>query len=94
MEKVKRSKLLTTESTCVDCGNPFKVNIDEVSRFKDKKIPLPTRCRGCRRSKLIELKLKRITKILFKVLKEVSPRRNEQKLQKKQSKGIKVEKEP
>jgi hypothetical protein len=93
MEKVKRSKLLTTESICIDCGNNFKVTIEEMSRFKDKRIPLPTRCKSCRRSKLIELKLKRMTKVLFKILSVVAPKTYEHKLQKKQGEGVEVKKE-
>lgn len=83
---IKRSHLMNTESTCVDCGNLFKVSIDEIGRFKDKKIPLPTRCKSCRRYKLIEIKLKKITKLLFKIL-ENTNKNYEYKLQKKQSKG-------
>lgn len=69
MEKPKkRSELQPMKSSCVDCGNPFNLTTEEISRNKEKKIPLPARCRACRRSKLIELKLKRLTKLIFKIL--------------------------
>lgn len=82
--RIRRSSLVNTESTCIDCGNPFKVSIEEIGRFKDKKIPLPTRCKACRRYKLIEIKLKKLTKICFKILDSVGNKKHEPKLQKKQ----------
>ena len=85
---IRRSKMLNVDSACVECGNLFKVSIDEVGRYKDKKIPLPTRCKACRRYKIIEIKLKRLTKLCFDILKKLGGSNNhEYKLQKKQSKG-------
>jgi hypothetical protein len=89
--KITRSKLLTTDSTCIECGNIFKVNIEEISRWKDKKIPLPTRCKACRRYKLIENKLKKVTKVCFQILKKIG-NSYEYKLQEKPSKRNKTEK--
>jgi len=88
MVRVHRSKLLSTESNCIECGNPFKVSIEEYGRFKDKKIPLPTRCKACRRYKLIEIKLKKITKLLFNILENTRGKKHEYKLSQKPSKGI------
>lgn len=68
MEKPKRSELQPMKNECVDCGNNFTLDADDVMKNKEKKIPLPTRCKACRRSKLIELKLKRLTKLIFKIL--------------------------
>lgn len=82
---VKRSALLNSNADCIDCGNPFKVTIEEMGRFKDKKIPLPTRCKACRRYKLIEIKLKKLTKVCFKILEKVDRGHHEYKLQKKPS---------
>lgn len=85
---IARSKLLTQDSTCLECGNPFKVSIEEIGRYKDKKIPLPTRCKGCRRYKMIESKLKRITKLCFDILKKVGGHStHEYKLQTQPSQG-------
>ncbi len=70
------------ENTCVDCGRPFQIAAKEIDRFKEKKIPLPTRCRVCRRSKLIENKLKRLTKVIFQIY-ALLKAKDEPKLQKK-----------
>lgn len=82
---ITRSRLLQTEATCIDCGNPFKVSVEEYSRYKEKNIPLPTRCKACRRYKLIEIKLKKITKLLFLLFTKAGGK-YEQKLQKKPGK--------
>ena len=82
---VKRSMMLSSKATCVECSNPFKISLEEFSRFKDKRIPLPTRCKACRRYKLIEIKLKKITKLLFMILDGKKKKRYEPKLQTKQS---------
>lgn len=84
---VKRSQVLNTESNCVECGNTFKVSLDEIKRFKEKKIPIPTRCKPCRRYKLIEIKLKKLTKVCFQILDKISGANHEPKLQKKPSQG-------
>lgn len=85
---IRRSNLVKTDSTCIECGNTYKVSIEEVGRFKDKKIPLPTRCKACRRYKLIEIKLKKITKLLFFIIDGGKKKRYEPKLQAKPSKRI------
>lgn len=74
-------------SDCSECGNAFTVTIDEVTRFKEKQIPIPTRCKACRRSKLIEMKLKKLTKICFQILDKVGGGNHEPKLQAEQSQG-------
>lgn len=85
---VKRSNMLSSGATCVECSTPFKVSLEEYSRFKDKHVPLPTRCKACRRYKLIEIKLKKITKLLFMIIDGKKKRYNAKpKLQTKQSQG-------
>lgn len=84
--QIRRSSLLNSSANCIECGNPFKVSIEEMGRFKDKKIPLPTRCKACRRYKLIEIKLKKLTKICFRILEKIGGGHHEFKLQEKPSK--------
>lgn len=92
MKKIKRSELQPMKSECIDCGTGFALATDEVMRNKEKKIPLPTRCKACRRSKLIEIKLKRLTKLIFRVLGLIEGRKPakkyEPKLQKEQKEGV------
>ena len=91
--KITRSKTLNTDSTCIECGSIFKVSFDEIKRFQEKKIPVPTRCRSCRRYKLIEIKLKKITKLCSMIFQKLGESNHyEPKLQTKPIKGEPTEK--
>lgn len=93
--KVTRSRVLNTDSKCIECNSIFKVSFDEIARFKEKGIPIPTRCRSCRRYKLIEIKLKKLTKLCFQIYEKLGGKNynGKPKLQTKPSKGDSPKKE-
>ena len=48
----------TLECKEIDCHKIFELNDDEIAFFKSKDLPLPKRCRDCRKKRRAE-KLKR-----------------------------------
>ena len=79
------------KNNCKDCGREFEISLEEVQRFREKKMTMPKRCRACRRSEMFDQKLKVIRKILSRVLYLLEPNKtnnHEQKLSKEQSERV------